>query len=121
MSNLLMWLPGEFLPLIIVGLGIAVMLGAIGLGRAAGIILLLVFAPLLGTIFFQLVSQLPWWMCGLVLLWAVSAMFTSFLSLIFGSNAAAHAAGSLVASGIRGLLGLIFLPIRLLSQALLRR
>jgi hypothetical protein len=117
-----LWLlPESFLLLIVVGLGIAVLVGALPFGRALLIILALVLAPVLieslaGVAF----DVLPWWMVALGLLIFAIQMLRFLGGLVIGDDAAAEMMGQLAAQTLLGCLRVLLLPFRALGWIVIR-
>lgn len=114
MSRLWMLLPDEFLPLVIAGIGLAVILQIMRIKAAAAmlgtIILLLLLSPFIDS----LVSLLPLWMLLLVLVCVCVGVFKQLVQFIIGKSAADHMVGSLAAEAAKGIIKLLFLPFRIL-------
>ena len=120
MSNLLLFLPDEAYPLIVVLLVVAV---AAGLARARvliGFVLFLVLLPVIGQLFDTLLNAMPSWLFVLLVAGLIVAVFRAALSLVIGRRAAAHTVGILAADVIRASFAIGLLPFRLVGW-LLRR
>lgn len=130
MRQFLPFLPDEIIPVLVIGAGLAIIVGARGLGRqwltfaAAMIVLPVLLMPLF--------DALPPLVLGalivVLILGAAAAAFTGFSSLLIGRKATDHMVGTLAASFVwvvlRSALSLLLLPIRLaigLLSRLLRR
>lgn len=120
MRGLWLLLPDEAMPLVIVLLGLALIVGLIRPRAAFGviltIILLLLTAPFLDLLF----EALPWWVLLLLLVWVGLYLLRSLLEVFIGDRAAAEAVGSLAADVIRAGFRLLFLPFRVLRWVLRR-
>lgn len=118
MRNLWLFLPDDAMPLLLVGVGLALLLGFIrprqALGLVLGIVLVLLAGPLLDALF----QALPLWLLILVLVWLGLYLFRSLLAIFIGERAAAEAVGSLAADVIRFGFRLLFLPARILWRAM---
>lgn len=119
MQVLLAFLPSEFIPVLIVVIGLGIMVGLVRLRAAAGviggIILLLLLSPFVETF----VASLPWWLSLLILAGIGWVLIRGLLRLVLGAGAADEMIGSLAAAavlgGFRGLFFLLFLPFRLVG------
>jgi len=117
-EGLWLLLPDEMLVLVIIGVGLALILGLIR-GRAAmGLLGAVVLVLLAGPFIDALLDTLPGWMLFLLLLFVAVALFRRALSLLLGPRAADEAVGSLAADVIRAGFRLLFLllclPFRIL-------
>lgn len=111
-----MLLPDEALPLLIVGVGLALMLG-IG-GRAAlGILGLLLLLPLLAPFVEALLGELPPWVSLVVLAFFALALIRGLAALLLGQRAADTMVGNLAADLIRLVVRLLILPLRMVRWA----
>lgn len=119
MQVLLAFLPSEFIPVLIVVIGLGIMVGLVRFRAAAGviggIILLLLLSPFVETF----VASLPWWLSLLILAGIGWVLIRGLLRLVLGAGAADEMIGSLAAAavlgGFRGLFFLLFLPFRLVG------
>jgi len=123
--NTLWWLlPDEAMPLVIVGIGLALILGLIRGRAATGLLGAVILLSLAGPFIDALLGTLPGWLLLLVLLFVAVALFRSALSLLLGARAADEAVGNLAAdvirAGFRLLFLLLFLPFRILWWAFRR-
>ncbi len=114
MRTLWLWLPDEAMPLVIVGVGLALMLGLIRVRTALSVLGTVILLLLAGPFIEALIETLPGWMILLLVLFVVLALFRGVLSLLLGERAAAHTIGILAADMIRLCFGLLFLPFRIL-------
>jgi len=119
--NTLWWLlPDEAMPLVIVGIGLALIVGLVrgrtGLGLLGMVVLVLLAGPFIDA----LLDTLPGWVILLLVLFVALALFRGVLSLLLGERAAGHAIGILAADVIRLCFGLLFLPFRILWWAFRR-
>ena len=123
--NTLWWLlPDEAMPLVIVCIGLALILGLIRGRAATGLLGAVILLSLAGPFIDALLGTLPGWLLLLVLLFVAVALFRSALSLLLGARAADEAVGNLAAdvirAGFRLLFLLLFLPFRILWWAFRR-
>jgi len=113
MSWIWMFLPDEFLVLVIAGIGLAVILQIMRIRAAAamigGIILLLLLSPFVDS----LVGLMPSWMLALVMLCILVMILKQSIQFLIGRDAAEHMVGSLAAEAVKGLFKLLLLPFRL--------
>ena len=124
MKLLWMFLPDEFVILIIVGVALAMMVGLVRGRTAAGIIGGLILMLLAQPFIDALVDALPGWLLLLVLLWLVWWILRAVAGLLLGREAAGHMTGILAADVVRFMARAVFwitaLPFRLIGAALRR-
>lgn len=119
---MLAWMPIEAIPLLFVGAGIAVMLGARGVaaGFAAAGLVAAVLPVVLGPLF----DQLPLWTLYLVMFTMVIGLGLGLAKSILGGRAWDHMVGILAAdvvrwtflSATRLFVGIIVVPLRALVR-----
>jgi len=116
MRSALWWLlPDEAMPLVIVGIGLAMILGLIA-GRAAmGLLAILLITPLFAPFIEAAIASLPPWLALLILASIVLAFLRGVASLFLGRAAAAHMTGSLAADLVRFTVLACFLPLRIVA------
>lgn len=115
---LLLLMPESALPLVVMGLGVAVVVGVLPFGRAARLILLIACLPLLGAVIEALLASVPWYVILGVLCLMLLFILRGILELFLGREAAGHVLGAMViASGSVGLV-LVTGVIRVLGRAL---
>jgi hypothetical protein len=124
MQFLWLFLPDEFLVLVIALIGLAVMVGLVRL-RTAGIFLGSIVLMLLLTPFIEsFMSSLPWWLNFLIVAGIGWAVVRGFFRLVLGAGAADEMVGTLAADVVRatfrGAFFLLFFPFRFIGW-LLRR
>ena len=111
MSLLWFFLPDEALPLIIVGVGLALILG---FGRGVlGILGLLLLIPIVAPFVEALLGELPLWVSLLILAIVGLAIFRGLAGLLIGARAADHMMGILAADVVRLVVLFLFFPFRL--------
>jgi hypothetical protein len=124
MKLLWMFLPDEFMILIIVVVALAMMIGIVRGRTAAGIIGGLVLTLLAQPLIDALVDALPGWLLLLLLLGLVWWIIRAVAGLILGREAAGHMTGILAADAVRlvvrAMFWIIALPFRLIGAALRR-
>ena len=111
----LLWtfLPDEALPLLIAGVGLAMLLGLLR-GRAAlGLLALLFLAPVMGAVVEALLAQLPPWLAWMLLAGLGLALLRGLAALLLGPRAADTMVGSLAADLVRLAVRMLCLPLRL--------
>lgn len=111
----LLWtlLPDEALPLLIVGVGLAMMLGILR-GRAVlGLLAMLLIAPVIGAVGEALLAQLPPWVAWMLLVGLGLALLRGLAALLLGPRAADTMVGSLAADLVRLAVRMFCLPLRL--------
>lgn len=113
-----MLLPDEVLPLIIVGAGLALMVGFLS-GRAALAIIigLVVLPPLLAPFVEVLVGELPPWVSMVLLAFLGLAIIRGLFGLLLGQRAADTMVGSLAADLVRLVVRVLFFPLRMVRSA----
>ena len=118
MSVIWALLPDEFMPLVIAGIGLAMILGLLRLRKAAaligGICLMLLTAPLFDALF----DALPSWLFVLMIPILIIVVIRWLVRLVIGQRAADHMIGSLAADLVRAT---IVFPIRLIGLIFRRR
>lgn len=111
----LLWafLPDEALPLLIIGVGLAMILGILR-GRAAlGLLALFFLAPVIGAVVEALLVQLPPWLVWLLLAGLGLALLRGLAALVLGPRAADTMVGALAADLVRLAVRMLGLPLRL--------
>lgn len=118
-GTLWMLMPDEALPLVIAGVGLALMLGLVS-GRAAlGIVLgLVVLPPLLAPLVEAVMGGLPPWVSLVILAFFGLAIIRGLAALLIGSRAADTMVGSLAADLVRFVVAILLLPLRVVGWAL---
>lgn len=107
-----MLLPDGALPLVFVGVGLALMVGLVSRSAAFSILGLLVLFALLGPIVEGVMGEMPPWI-GLIIFAVIAlALLRGAASLVLGGRAADHMVGILAADCVRLALRLLFLPFR---------
>lgn len=111
-------LPDEALPLLIAGVGLAMILGLLR-GRAAlGILLMLLLAPVLASFVEVLMEILPPWISLIVLAVIGLSILKGLAALLIGPRAADTMVGSLAADLVRLAVRILIFPLRVLGWAL---
>jgi hypothetical protein len=117
LAALLTWLPDDVLPLVIVGVCLALVLGVLSGRGALQVLGLLLLIPLLAPLIDSMLEQLPAWL-ALTLPVAVGLSLLRLVASFFlGSRAADTMVGSLAASAVIAAVRLVFLPIRVAGAA----
>jgi hypothetical protein len=119
----LLWtcLPHEALPLLIVGVGLAMILGLLR-GRAVlGLLALLLLMPVMGPIGETLLAQLPPWVAWLLGAGLVLTLLRRLAAFLIGARAADTMVGTLAADLVRLAVRLLCLPLRLVWWAVRQR
>ena len=112
-----MFLPDEALPLVIMVLGLALMLGLLSIRNALGLIGVLVISIISWPILDPLIDGLPWWVIPLLVVFLGLSILRQFASSILGAGAADEMVGNLAAGAVRMTLRLAVLPVRLLLRS----
>lgn len=105
------------LPLIVVGLGLALMLGVIPVQTALGIFALVLLLPLMAPIVEALFGQLPVWVSLLFLAFFMLSIMRGLAALVLGSRAADTMTGALAADLVRLAVTILFFPFRVVGWA----
>ena len=110
----LLWaiLPDEMMPLVVVGLGLALIVGLVSRKTALAIVITIVLFLLLRPIISALIALLPYWALLLVAAWFALYLFRSMLGLLLGAEGAGTAVGHVFGHFI---LALLRLPFRLVG------
>jgi len=119
-----MFLPDQFLILVIVAVALGMIVGLVRGRVAAGIIGGLVLMLLAQPFIDALVDSLPGWLLLLLLLWLAWWIVGAAARLLMGREAAGHMTGILAADAVRFVARAVFwivaLPFRLIGAALRR-
>jgi cellulose synthase/poly-beta-1,6-N-acetylglucosamine synthase-like glycosyltransferase len=116
--NSILWslVPDSALPLVIVGVALALIVGVIKRRAAFSIIGFFVLSILLSPLFEVIFSMLPWWLTLLIGVGFAVAIARALMALVLGRRATDHMVGILAADAVRGLFRAVFLPFRLLGR-----
>lgn len=111
-------LPDEALPLLIVGVGLAMIVGLLR-GRAAlNILLMILLIPVLAPFVEALMGALPPWLSLIILAAVGLSILKGLATLIIGSRAADTMVGSLAADLVRLAVRILIFPLQVLGWAL---
>ncbi|HLC21856.1 MAG TPA: hypothetical protein VJM10_07095 [Candidatus Methylomirabilis sp.] len=110
-------LPDAALPLIIVGIALAMILGLIRGRLAFSLLGLLVLLPLLAPIMEALLGQMPAWVSFVILAFFGLAVIRGLAALIIGQRAADTMVGNLAADLVRLVVAIMILPLRMVRSA----
>ena len=115
MKNVL-WtlLPDEFLPLLVVAVGLAIMLRLVSIRAGVGFLGFLLVTIVLSPFLEMVIAQLPSWLRLLLVVLFVISILQGLAGLLIGGRAADHMAGSLAADAVRFFFRMLFFPVRLL-------
>ena len=113
-------LPTSALPLVIAGVGLALIVGIIKPRKAGAIIGFLVLSLLLAPFFQALLDSLPWWVCLALTIVFVLSLLKAAFQLMIGGRATDHVVGALTADVIRMFLRGLLFPFRVLGRMLVR-
>lgn len=112
-----MLVPDEVLPLLIMGVGLALILGLLS-GRAAlGILGLLLLFPLMAPFVEAVLGELPPWVSLVILAFFALALIRGLAALLLGQRAADNMVGNLAADLVRLVVRLLILPLRMVRWA----
>jgi hypothetical protein len=109
-----MLLPDSALPLVIVGIGLALMVGLLNRSVAFGILGLILAFAILGPIVEGVMGELPPWVGLIILAVVILAILRGVASLALGSRAADHMVGILAADLVRLAVQILIFPFRAL-------
>lgn len=104
------------LPLIIVGIGFALMVGALNGGTALRLLGMLFLVPILWPFASVMLKQLPPWVSWAVLIWIGLVLLRGLATLLIGARGADTMVGGLAADLVRFVLRLFVLPLRLFRR-----
>lgn len=107
-----MLLPDGALPLVIAGIGLALMVGLLSGGAAFRILGMLLLFALLSPFVEGVMGGMPPWVGLILMAIIILALLRGVASLALGKRAAAHMVGILAADLVRLALRLLFLPFR---------
>lgn len=113
-------LPISAMPLVIIGLGLAVIAGLIKPRSAGSIIGFLVASILLAPFFQALFDSLPWWVCLVLTIVFILSVLKAAARLMIGGRATDHVVGALTADAIRMFLRGLLFPFRVLGRLFVR-
>lgn len=113
-SDLVLFLlPESAYPLAVVAICAGAMVGFLPVSKAARLVLLLAFLPVMTTVLQQVMDILPWYSAPAVFLFVVLSVVRGILELFLGREAAGHVLGWTVIACVRtafrlvaGILGL---------------
>lgn len=112
MSRLLLFLPDEALVFVVIGLGIAMILGLLT-GRAAlGILGLILLLPILSPFVEAFMGILPPWIALVILLIVGLSILRGLAAIFIGRGGADTMVGTLAADVVRIIVACLFLPLR---------
>ena len=115
---LLMFMPNELIPLVVVGIGVALIVGLVNRKRAIGLVVLLLCLPLLDQVLGALFQSLPTWvLVGATAFFAIQVVRT-VLEFVLGTHAAGHVLGVTVVALARLAGWLLLAPLRFLVASL---
>jgi hypothetical protein len=106
---LLAWLPESFFPLLIVGIGFALILGIISRQRAFGFIGFIVLFLLISPFVYALFDQLPVWLLLAIFVVVIFSAFRAILGFCFGKGATDQFVGQVMFAAFS-------MPFRLLGR-----
>lgn len=109
---LLVLMPNELLPLVIVGVGLALIVGVMNRRRALGLVLLVVSLPVLEQVFAALLNGMPAWLLLCLCMFIAIQILRVLLESVVGREAAGHILGALVIGVCRFAFHLMILPLR---------
>lgn len=107
-----MLLQDGVLPLVIVGIGLALMVGLLNRSAAFGLLGMFLLFALLGPIVEGVMGGMPPWVGLFVFAVVILVLLKSIASLVLGRRAADHMVGILAADLVRLAVRLLLLPFR---------
>jgi hypothetical protein len=107
-----MLLPDGVLPLVIVGIGLALMVGLLNRSAAFGLLGMFLLFALLGPIVEGVMGGMPPWVGFFVFAVVILVLLKSIASLVLGRRAADHMVGILAADLVRLAVRILLLPFR---------
>lgn len=113
MSWLWFFLPDEALPLLVVGVAIALILGLLAGRTALSILGLLILIPILTPFVEALFGAMPAWISVVVLVIIGLSILRGIAALFIGRRAADTMVGTLAADVVRLVVICLFLPFRM--------
>ena len=114
-SGFIWLLPEEFLPLLMLGLGIGITLGLVTGRTVLSFIGFLIFLPFLGSIAGDVFSAVPPWIALVVIAIIVLAILRTVAAVVIGERAADTMTGNLAADAVRFGIRCCFLPFRMIG------
>ena len=114
----LAFLPNRMLPLAIIGVGLALIVGLVSRRRAASLVLIVVSIPVLDVIFNALLSVVPAWLLVLATCVLAVQILRSVLEFVVGRHATGHILGAIVIGAGRLALRTLGFSLRLVGTAL---
>lgn len=114
MGVLLSLIPQEFWILVLVGTGIAVILGLVPKGAIGSVIVSMLILSIAGPFISSLLSFLPWWVSAILMVWFVLTVFNWIMTLVFGRRTGGHLSALLLHD-------LILAPFRFIGFLVRRR
>jgi hypothetical protein len=110
-------LPDETMPLIIVGIGLAMILGLLTGRTAFSLLGLLVLSPIVVPFAEAVLGNLPPWVSLLLLASVALAVLRGLAALLLGQRAADTMVGTLAADLVRLIVWFLILPLRIVRSA----
>ena len=120
--NSVLWslLPVSALPLVIIGVGLASIVGIVkprgAMAILGGVILTILLAPFFDAVF----DLLPWWLCLLLTVAFFVSILRAGIQLLLGPRATDHMVGALATDVVRMCIRAVFFPLRLLGRMITR-
>ena len=120
--NSALWslLPMSAMPLVIIGVGLALIVGIVKPRGAMAILGGLILTILLTPFFNALFDLLPWWLCLLLTVAFFLSILRAGVQLLLGPRATDHMVGALATDVVRMILRAVFFPLRLLGRMIAR-
>jgi hypothetical protein len=112
--------PDSALPLIIVGVALALMIGIIKPRRAMSIVGMIIVCIIAEPFINALFDALPTWLNLLITIAFVLSMVRAGIRLLLGNRATDHMVGILAADVVRLFFRILFFPFRLLGRLVAR-
>lgn len=109
-----MWLPDGMIPLVLVGLGLALTVGLVSRAAAGRVLGAIVLMLLLSPFVVALMERFPLWLLLLLMAWFILSTARLLLNSLFGRGATDHFVGSAMWAGFTA-------PFRILRWIVARR
>jgi hypothetical protein len=120
--NSVLWslLPVSALPLVIIGVGLALIVGVVrprsAMAILGGVILTILLTPFFNVVF----DFLPWWLCLLLTVAFFVSILRAAVQLLLGPRATDHMVGALATDVVQMCIRVVFIPLRLLGRIIAR-
>jgi len=120
--NSVLWslLQVSALPLVIIGVALALIVGIVkprgAMTILGGVILTILLTPFFNAVF----DLLPWWLCLLLTVAFFMSILRAGVQLLLGPRATDHMVGALATDVVRMCIRALFFPLRILARMITR-